>query len=240
MKTATMEEQVVSIGTCERAKEIVGGLARPGKMPCVGYSLPAGACRRGAKLSTIAGSVCFGCYAADNRDWLLQAHTYNNYCMPNVRTALARRLAALADPMWVPAMVLLAGRHKYFRWHDSGDLQSVAHLRDIVTVAENTPDTKHWLPTREYGFVNAYRRQYGDLRANLTVRLSADWIDAPARVPVALADLPTSTVETSPAEHWRTGRRRPILTCRANRRDGKCDACRACWVSAIDISYPLH
>ncbi len=46
----------------------------------------------------------------------------------------------------------------FFRWFDSGDLQSVEMVRDIVAVAERTPEIRHWLPTREYATVREYLR----------------------------------------------------------------------------------
>jgi hypothetical protein len=69
---------------------------------------------------------------------------------------------------------------KHFRWHDSGDLQSLEHLRKIVAVARRLPGVKFWLPTREYQTVEAYRRGYGVMPANLVVRYSAIRIDGPA------------------------------------------------------------
>ena len=38
---------------------------------------------------------------------------------------------------------------KYFRWHDSGDVQDLDHLRRIYEVCKLTPDVQHWMPTRE-------------------------------------------------------------------------------------------
>ena len=55
---------------------------------------------------------------------------------------MARRLQALTGPLWVQAMTALITGHKYFRWHDSGDLQGAQHLKNIFEVCKNTPDTK--------------------------------------------------------------------------------------------------
>ena len=61
---------------------------------------------------------------------------------------------ALTHPQWVQAMAVLIKGKKHFRWHDSGDLQSVHHLKKIFEVCNLTPDTmQHWLPTQERQFL---------------------------------------------------------------------------------------
>lgn len=221
------------IESIKQARVIVGGghgLSEPSKMPCRSWSLPANACKRGSALRTQSNSVCSLCYACKGR-----------YVFRKAQESLQRRLAALADPRYVDAMILLIEKRPYFRWFDSGDLQSTAHLDQIIAIADGTPHTRHWLPTREYRIVQ--RRSTG-IPDNLCVRLSADYIDRRARVPTALEDFPTSMVERRPAPFYRIdGRRsqfRPIVTCRAYTRDSRCGACRACWSRAVDISYPLH
>ena len=126
----------------KEAKEITGGLSAPSKMPGPAYNLPAQGCITGAKLVKIPGSVCSGCYALKGR-----------YNFSNVRLALARRLESLDHPQWVLAMTVLIKGEEVFRWHDSGDLQSSWHLKRIFEVCEATPETSHWLPTRESKFL---------------------------------------------------------------------------------------
>ena len=99
-------------------EKIVGGLSKPSKMPGPAYNLPAYKCITGQKLAKIPGSVCFGCYALKGR-----------YRFRPVKSAMERRLEALKDPGWVDAMIQLIKPHKEFRWHDSGDLQSLEHLQ---------------------------------------------------------------------------------------------------------------
>ena len=122
----------------KEAREITGGLSKPSKMPGPAHNLPAVACKTGAKLVKIPGSVCAGCYALKGR-----------YRFKNVQAALNRRLQALEDPRWVDAMVVVITGEKYFRWHDSGDIQSLKHLENIFEVCKRTPGTSHWMPTRE-------------------------------------------------------------------------------------------
>ena len=125
----------------KEARKITGGLSKPSKMPGPAHNLPAQACITGAKLVKIPGSVCAGCYALKGR-----------YRFRNVQDALQRRLQALQDPRWVDAMVTLITGEAWFRWHDSGDIQSQEHLKKIFEVCKRTPGTRHWMPTREVKF----------------------------------------------------------------------------------------
>ena len=85
------------------------------------------------------------------------------------------------NKLWVEAMASLINWYKnksnYFRWHDSGDLQGVAHLKKIVEVCNKTPGVSHWLPTREAGFVKEYKNKFGDFPKNLVVRISATMVN---------------------------------------------------------------
>ena len=101
----------------KEAREITGGLSAPNKMPGPSINLPAVACITGAKLVKVKGSTCSGCYALKGR-----------YRFQNVKDAMQRRLAKLHDPRWIDAMVTLIDKQPVFRWHDSGDIQSVQHL----------------------------------------------------------------------------------------------------------------
>jgi hypothetical protein len=76
----------------------------------------------------------------------------------NIEPVQHARLVSIDDPLWVDAMVVSIGKDKYFRWHDSGDIQSIDHLEKIADVAKRTPNCMHWLPTREYGIVSAHYR----------------------------------------------------------------------------------
>lgn len=199
------------------AKRITGGLSFPSKMPCPAYSLPAYECKTGSILRTIPNSTCSACYA-------LKGH----YRFRNVRNATERRLAAIRSADWVDAMVLLIRNYVYFRWHDSGDIQDLEHLIKICDVARRTPDTKHWLPTRERSIVNTYLAQH-TVPDNLIIRISATLIDnEPPDTP-----LPTSTVHhtSDPVGH----------ACPARQQNNECGLCRACWNPAIaNVSYQKH
>jgi len=173
----------------KRTSKNFGGLSNPSKMPQKAYSIPAKFCKVGAKLVKIIGSVCagfllgFGCYALRGR-----------YRFKNVEEALQRRydllILALENPSigdkWVEEMSDHINRYSknYFRWFESGDLVNLENLKLIIRVCENTPDTKHWLATREYRTIWDFQREIieGDgslqLPDNLVLRVSAPMIDA--------------------------------------------------------------
>lgn len=207
------------ITTLTQARDIAGSLSKPSKMPGYAYGLPAEECQVGARLRNVPGSVCHDCYALKG--------FYAAYAR-TVKPAQYKRLdAALNHPEWADAMVkLITGSGEYFRWHDSGDIQSVAHLRRIVEVCERTPEVKHWMPTREYRYVTDYVATYGPLPDNLVVRLSAHKVDGPAPA----HGLPTSTVVTD-----------DTATCPASAQKGRCLDCRACWnPNVANVAYKAH
>lgn len=232
-----LEADIAAIRLIRDADKIVGKWSSPGKMPSPGYSIPASRCQTGGKLAKKKGSVCFGCYAADDVEWWTQTgrNPYlGRYKMDNVRTALERRYQTLFDPRWVPAQVKLIRKRQltHFRWHDAGDLQSVAHLRNIVIIAEACPSCKFWLPTREYKMVRQYLALYGLFPSNLLVRVSGHMIDK---------DAPKSFPHRSAVDGGNYKYADGAFKCPAYTRDGECGPCRACWSpNAKIIVYPVH
>ena len=199
----------------KEASLIVGGWSKPSKMPCKSYSIPAEACKTGSKLRQQPGTVCSDCYACKGM-----------YRFPVVQKALYRRLASLVDPSWVEAMVTIIGDDKHFRWHDSGDVQSVEHLRLIVAVSIMTPNCKHWLPTKEASLVGQYRKTFG-VPENLVIRISAPMIDG--KIPSGLSS--RSVTKPTEGQH----------TCPAPTQNGSCGSCRACWDTNVDnVDYLMH
>ncbi len=209
--------------TLKKAKEITGGgiSNKNKKMPGYTYGLSAKRCKTGGKPQQVPGSVCFDCYA-------MKA----NYFYPSVKTGHARRLASIDSAAWIPAMIQLITHYEknYFRWHDSGDIQTVDHLRKICAVAAGTPNIKHWLPTREAGILKEYKETGGVIPSNLVIRLSATMVNgAPGK-----SHQHSSTVHTAGVA--------PIgEACSASKQGGRCLDCRACWNPAIkNISYEKH
>lgn len=210
-----------------KAVAITGGLGEPSKMPGRSFGFSATRCITGSKLRQVPGSVCSNCYACKGF-----------YVFKNVKSAHARRFAklrlALANPkartQWVEAMATMISRTRepYFRWHDSGDLQSIDHLRLIAEVARLTPTVKHWLPTREYRIVRSFLASDG-CPENLVIRLSAHMKNQ-----VLPLDMPTSAVyenlEDAPGYH-----------CPARSQGNECGPCRSCWDPTVPVVvYPAH
>ena len=195
-------------------------------MPCYSWGIPAQSCISGSKLAQIQGTVCQKCYALKG---------FFRY--PKVQGAYQRRLERSNNPHWVEAMIKLVYWQTaetgtpYFRWFDSGDLQSDTMLHKICAVAEGTPEIRHWLPTREYRIIEDFLREHR-FPENLTVRVSAALIDGAAP---RIARLPESTVHSSavPAGSF---------VCAAREREPvNCGTCRACWDAEVQhVSYPLH
>ena len=198
----------------KKAKEITGGLTYTTKMPGPSYNTPASRCLTGAKLRTGPGSVCSSCYALKGN--------YKRF--PKVEEALERRFQSLKRPQWVTAMATLIRKHKYFRWHDAGDIQSVKHLENIFEVCRLTPDTRHWMPTREAQFLKDLDPD--TIPTNLIIRMSSHMIDQP---PVTFWPW-TSTVTSAKG-----------ASCPAPKQGNKCGSCRACWDRSVStVSYGKH
>ncbi len=205
-----------------QAIEFVGGLSKPSKMPCEGYSISAKLCKTGSKLREIPGSTCSKCYAFRG-----------NYPFPHVQAAMQKRFESIFKPEWVSAMTIAiehSNTSGFFRWHDSGDIQNLKHLEKIVQIAKNLPKIKFWLPTREYQIVSEFVKKYGGFPDNLTVRLSAYMMES--KGPETLAKKIGVTVSGV----WKEG-----FTCPASFQDNKCLTCRACWdKNTFEVAYKKH
>ena len=198
----------------KEARQITGGLSKPSKMPGPAHNLPAWNCITGQKLVNIPGSVCSGCYAMKNR-----------YRFTNVREAMDRRLQALEHPRWVEAMTTLISGEAWFRWHDSGDIQSLKHLENIFEVCKRTPQTQHWMPTREAQFLKDIDPD--KVPPNLIIRMSSHMIN---QGPVKQWPW-TSTVSSQDSER----------TCPAPKQGNSCQDCRACWDRSVpNVCYGKH
>tara|TARA_R110000822_G_scaffold108961_1_gene238659 strand:- start:329 stop:961 length:633 start_codon:yes stop_codon:yes gene_type:complete len=200
----------------------VGGFSAPSKMPCHGYSIPAARCKTGRKMRKVAGSICAICYALKGR-----------YAFSNVQNALERRFKTIKGKRWVADMVNAINKVEqsgFFRWHDSGDLQSLSHFGNICAIARLTPHIKYWLPTREYGMVREFIEKGGVIPDNLTVRFSALMVDGPA--PETLAKRLGVQVSGACAS---------AFSCPASRQGNVCGTCRACWnKETFNVTYKTH
>jgi len=190
----------------KEAIKITEGFTRTSKMPGLSYSLPAWECKTGSKLRKVKGSVCASCYALKGN--------YTRY--PAIKAAQYRRLEAMKHPDWVQAMAAVIKRQKWFRWHDQ------QHLQKIYEICRLTPDTKHWLPTRE-AWIKDHLASKPD---NLVIRFSPPMVNQ--RAPESW---PHSSMVVDKGFH----------TCPAPAQGGKCGSCRQCWDSNIKVvSYGKH
>ena len=203
--------------------KLIGGLSDTSKMPGKSYGLPTEHCITGSILAKIPGSICNDCYAMKG---FYRAFSYA------VVPAQHRRLkAANNEPQWVEAMVKSLQNERWFRWFDSGDLQSVKMLKDIFEICRRTPWCNHWLATRERSFVRETLID-SDVPSNLVIRVSATFADVPVKE-LGLEGVNYSNVhKNSPPQGY---------ACPASLQNGKCDTCRACWSKDVKtVSYKHH
>ena len=194
-------------------------LSSTSKLGVKSISLDAKKCKTGSKLAKKSGTVCNGCYALKGC-----------YVFPVVKDAMQRRLDFFNSPNFIPIMVWLlqSQRKKFFRWFDSGDIQNVFMGLNILEVCKQTPDIKHWIPTKEYKFWRQVLK-IEKLPDNVVLRMSSPNID---QEPLKEFNN-TSTVHENKKAFG--------LECIAYKQDGKCLDCKACYDPKIkNISYPKH
>ena len=181
-------------------------------------------------LDTCPGSVgeggklvpaCSGCYA-----------TAGCYNFPDTKKVRADNKSQWTADSFVGDFIAALKKQKYFRWFDSGDMYALGLAEKMYEVMKNTPDTKHWLPTRMYKF-----KKFADILnkmkalPNVSVRYSSDEIDG-----TYTKDLHGSTI--LPDESYADS---DTFVCSAPSQGGKCLDCRACYDKKISvIGYLAH
>lgn len=220
----------------QKAYREVGGLSRPSKMPCYSWGIPTQTCRRAKGLMIDEpNSICGKCYA--------MTHAYN---WKVVKDAYSRRYESwknLPSRDWVNYMVTILNSDKvskkgYFRWFDSGDIQSLSMIYQLIEIAERTPTIKHWVATREYMDIVKTMTEY--IPSNMIFRLSHTNIDELDEVISLTASvknvqqsivISSSDIKLTPKQY----------TCPSMKTHGMCGDCRACWNSRIEhVAYMLH
>ena len=221
-----MSQTIQLFRTKKEAIQLAGSCTKTTKMPSESYSLPAKACITGSQLAKIAGSICSECYALKGN--------YHRFAK-TIEPLQYKRLDSITTANWVNAMIKLIGNKPFFRWHDSGDIQSVDHLKKIAEIAFKMPTTKFWLPTREVSIVKDYVK-FNPVPVNLVIRMSATFIDVNAKLPRSLknqANILTSTVHKD--------KELDGFKCVAPSQQGQCGDCRACWDNTVtNVSYKAH
>lgn len=240
----TLETLVKNTGIIHgvwEAKEIIGNFSMSTKMPCATYSIPAEYCKTGSILRNVPGSICSDCYACRSSQTTDGKDVGGWYMTERVQQPMTHRLLqVLFNPRWTEAMIYLFQHYKwkFFRWHDSGDIQSMTHFENICKIADSAPGTKFWLPTQEWDLVAQYWEEHGrislrELHPNLIIRLSAREKEN-ARPPIWLAErIGVQVSKTSP--------KMEEVDCLAHDHANNCGDCRKCWNYDIQcITYPLN
>ena len=201
-----------------RLAERIFPVSHPGKIPCPAWGLPAHRCRMGNRLARTEGSVCHPsvCYAKTGR-----------FKFDNVQRRLELAYQGLHNALWGPSAIFLIcwEANDYFRWFHSGDLQSVKHLLDIITICRHTPHVTHWLPTRERATVLACR---DEIPPNLRIRASATMVDGE---PPTWWPMTSTVADVGPGPG----------VCPAPEQDHECRDCRDCVDPAVrNVTYRLR
>ena len=123
----------------------------------------------------------------------------------------------------------IGNNKSYFRWLDSGDLQSIYMLGDIADIAIHTSNIIHWLPTKEYKFVKKYVQLAMLIPKNLFIKKSMPKIKQEVVTIIKHSQISYTTVGANNTEY----------ECPAPKQDNKCMNCRMCW-SNSNINYFLH
>jgi len=195
-------------------------VSKTSKMPCKSWSLEAIAtCPASKGEDGELVDACKGCYA-----------TTGFYLMGNAKKLREHNSEDWKREEWVSEMVYELRNQTYFRWFDSGDVAWLKLAEKIYQVCEQTPNVKHWIPTRMYKFpkFKAILDKLNEL-PNVRVRFSSDSVEGDftnehASTIIPYADSPTDA-----------------FICEAYSRGGKCGDCRACWHKDVPmIAYVAH
>lgn len=173
--------------------------------------------------------VCQSCYA-----------TKGMYRFPVVKAARQENQKDYHRDDWVADMVKEVSKYDYFRWFDSGDIETPELAIKIGAVIVGTPNTKHWLPTRsdKVRSINdkpILKWRTSKLLNNVVVRPSADNIglnnnERPGVNSYVIRD--TDLFEA---------KRQGIFVCpvTTDKNRTSCDTCTTCYTDA-KVAYLVH
>ena len=163
-------------------------------------------------------AACSGCYA-----------TTGNYRFSNVKAPRLENQEDWKASDWEERMINALESQRYFRWFDSGDMYSLGLAEKILSVMEQTPWVKHWLPTRMKKFAK-FQAVLDKMQSlpNVMVRFSSD-----------------SVMGEYTSEHGSVIVPDPLqakgFLCKAYEHEGRCNGCRACYDKTVPlVSYPAH
>lgn len=209
------------------------GLSKTDKLNCYSWSIPREHCKTGMQYAEEKGTICDQCNTARG-----------HYGTRVVKTAMHQRYDAwLEQEHWIEAITYLIRNSGYdlFRWFDSGDLQDEYMLLQFIKVANMLPKKRFWIPTQEKEIVTNVIREGYEIPKNMTIRLSAKYINGDP--PKDLA----KELNSQPNVHGYIGTSRVLtkqvftdyngFTCPSSRQGGQCLSCTLCWEAMPDIPY---
>jgi len=171
--------------------------------------------------------VCRGCYAREGC-----------YHFPSTKAVRESNVLDYKQDDWEDRVIAKLEGEEYFRWFDSGDVDTPVLAAKLHRIVKATPDTKHWIPTRSHKFKRIDRHlRLIDEEPNACVRISSDNIGVPIVEYVAGARRPSSVVIKN-ANDVPDG----ATVCNSYKtKPAKCNGCRACWDKTVEtIAYPIH
>ena len=192
------------------------------KMPGTSFNIDAKRCNVGSKLVKKDNTVCSKCY------WLRIQKFRKNVDKASIENYDKTKYYIENDPdVWIKSMVKQISGQKYHRWFGGGDLINSKMLDCIVEVAKLTPDTKHWIPTKEVNLIRAYKKK---MPTNVVVRVSSPNIE---QKPLAGFKHTSMVVKDT---NNKVGHLCPSLE-----QGNSCGDCRACWDKTVkNITYIYH
>lgn len=217
------------------AKTITGGISFPSKLKgtAAASALHPGACVTGALLSQSDNSVCFNCFGKKGR-----------FTFPSVQQSLWRKTEIVKNlnvnkrPIeydeWIKAWAGLINHYspRYFRHFMVGDIQSLNHYYALRAIMNDTPSTRHWMPSLDWWkFAHDEKPP-----RNAFVRWT--WPRINQNVRNGHHDKPLKAIVVTNRDHVPKGyfpcpaTFTSLKTCKAN-------SCTACWTNA-NIAYKEH
>lgn len=197
------------------------------------WSLPAGDSCPGAK----DAEVCKGCYAQKGM-----------YRFPVVKAVREYNKLDYHKDDWVDRMVKEVSKFDYFRWFDSGDIETPVLAVKIQRVIQRTQSTRHWLPTRSDKIQSIqavldsanpspiYSVPMSKV-SNVALRPSADNIGLKNKERPGV----NSYVINNTIEDFFEAKKQGIYICPVgiNPNQKSCDTCTMCYTDA-KVAYVLH
>lgn len=183
--------------------------------------------------------VCQSCYA-----------TKGMYRFPVVKKARQTNRNDYKKDDWVDRMVKEVSKYDYFRWFDSGDIETPELAVKITQVINKTKNTQHWLPTRSDKIpaisnkihnpnTNKDGKYYGFScvsAPNVAVRPSADNIGLNNKERSGVNSYVIRDTDLFEAK------RQGIFVCPVTTSKARtsCDTCTMCYDSSKKVAYLIH